>query len=112
MSNHELDKVLSALANPVRRQILETLQQGSMTVGELSEPLSISAPSISRHLKILEETQLIQYEKRTQFRLYSLNEVGFSEAIDYLEQYRKYWQQQFQSLDQQLKKHEDRDVTD
>ena len=83
-----------------------------MTVGELSEPLKISAPSISRHLKILEETQLVKYEKQTQYRLYSLNERGFAEAIDYIERYRRYWQQQFHALDQQLQKREENDVSD
>lgn len=102
MSNEKLDKVLTALANPVRRQILETLLKSEMSVGELSQPFSISAPSISRHLKILEETQLIKYEKQTQFRIYSLNKEGFDEAINYIEQYRQYWKQQFNALDEQL----------
>lgn len=111
MSNKQLDAVLSALANPVRRRILEILLKGEMSVGELSEPLSISAPSISRHLKILEETQLIKYEKQTQFRIYSLNEDGFEEAISYLNRYREYWQQQFSALDEQLKKRGEDDAS-
>jgi DNA-binding transcriptional ArsR family regulator len=99
----QLDKVFSALANPVRRDILAKLMEGSMSVGDLSHPHAISAPAISRHLKILEETGLIQHEKQTQYRIYSLNAEGFAETFEYIEQYRKYWNQQFDALDQQLK---------
>jgi DNA-binding transcriptional ArsR family regulator len=102
MQSNQLDKVFSALANPVRRDILAKLMEGAMTVGDLSQPLSISAPAVSRHLKVLEETGLIRYEKRTQYRIYSLNAEGFAETLEYIEQYRKYWNQQLDALDQQL----------
>jgi DNA-binding transcriptional ArsR family regulator len=103
MQSNQLDKVFSALANPVRRNILAKLMEGSMSVGDLSQPLSISAPAISRHLKVLEETGLIRHEKQTQYRIYSLNADGFAETFEYIEQYREYWNQQFDALDQQLK---------
>lgn len=109
MQSAQLDKVFSALANPVRRDILEKLMKGSMNVGDLSQPLSISAPAISRHLKVLEETGLIRHEKQTQFRIYSINMEGFSETFRYLEQYRKYWNQQFDRLDRQLKARKQKD---
>jgi DNA-binding transcriptional ArsR family regulator len=102
MKSDQLDRVFSALASPVRRDILEKLMEGSMSVGDLSEPLSISAPAISRHLKVLEETGLIRHEKQTQFRIYSLNPNGFAETFQYIEQYREYWNQQFDALDRQL----------
>jgi DNA-binding transcriptional ArsR family regulator len=103
MQSDQLDKVFSALANPVRRSILAKLMEGSMSVGDLSEPLAISAPAISRHLKLLEDSGLIRHDKQTKYRIYSLNETGFAEASEYIEQYRKYWNQQFDALDQQLK---------
>jgi DNA-binding transcriptional ArsR family regulator len=103
MQSCQLDKVFSALANPVRRSILARLMEGSMNVAELSQPLSITAPAISRHLKVLEETGLIRHEKQTQFRIYSLNLDGFTETFEYIEQYRRFWNQQFDALDQQLK---------
>ena len=103
MQSDQLDKVFSALSNPVRRDILEKLMEGSMNVGDLSQPLPISAPAISRHLKVLEETGLIRHEKQTQYRIYSINMDGFTETLKYVEQYRKYWNQQFDRLDQQLK---------
>jgi DNA-binding transcriptional ArsR family regulator len=103
MQSAQLDKVFSALANSVRRDILEKLMEGSRNVGDLSQPLSISAPAISRHLKVLEETGLIRHEKQTQYRIYSINMEGFAETFKYLEQYRKYWNQQFDRLDRQLK---------
>lgn len=102
MQSDQLDRVFSALANPVRRDILAKLMEGSMSVGDLSQPLSISAPAVSRHLKVLEETGLIRHEKQTQFRIYSLDPNGFAEAVEYIEQYRKYWNQQFDALDRQL----------
>ena len=77
---------------------------GEKTVGELSQPLSISPPAISRHLQVLEETNLVRYEKKAQFRIYSLNREGFDETLDYFEQYRLYWNQQFDALSEQLKK--------
>jgi DNA-binding transcriptional ArsR family regulator len=102
MQSDQLDGVFAALANPVRRDILERLTEGAMSVGDLSQPLSISAPAVSRHLKVLEETGLIRHEKQTQFRIYSLNPDGFAETFAYIEQYRKYWNQQFDALDRQL----------
>ena len=109
MQSAQLDKVFSALANPVRRDILEKLMEGSRNVGDLSRPLSISAPAISRHLKVLEETGLIRHEKQTQYRIYSINMEGFAETFKYLEQYRKYWNQQFDRLDRQLKARKQKD---
>jgi DNA-binding transcriptional ArsR family regulator len=104
MQSDQLDMVFSALANPVRRDILgKLMEEGSMNVGELSQSHSISAPAISRHLKVLEETGLIRHEKQTQYRVYSLNMEGFAETFKYIEQYRKYWNQQFDRLDRQLK---------
>ena len=103
MQSDQLDKVFLALANPVRRDILATLKEGSMTVGSLSQPLSISAPAISRHLKVLEDCGLIRHEKQTQYRIYSLNSEGFAETFDYIEQYREFWNQQFDALDAQLR---------
>jgi DNA-binding transcriptional ArsR family regulator len=109
MQSDQLDKVFSALANPVRRDILAKLMEGSMNVGDLSQPLSISAPAVSRHLKVLEETGLIRHEKQTQYRIYSLNRDGFAETFRYIDQYRKYWSQQFDRLDQQLKARKQKD---
>jgi DNA-binding transcriptional ArsR family regulator len=103
MQSSHLDSVFSALANAERRKILAKLMEGSMSVGELSEPLTISAPAISRHLKVLEATGLIRHEKQTQYRIYSLNAEGFAEPFEYIEQYREYWNQQFDALDQQLR---------
>ena len=103
MQSDQLDKVFLALANPVRRTILAKLMEGSMSVGDLSQPLSISAPAISRHLKSLEECGLIRYDKQSNYRIYSLNSDGFIETFEYIKQYREYWNQQFDALEQQLK---------
>jgi len=102
-SDEQLDRVFAALANPERRKILAKLMEGAMSVGDLSQPLSISAPAISRHLKVLEEIGLIRHEKQTQYRIYSLNLDGFTATFEYVERYRKYWTQQLDKLDRQLK---------
>jgi DNA-binding transcriptional ArsR family regulator len=103
MQPNQLDAAFSALANPVRRTILANLMNGAMRVSDLNQPLTISAPALSRHLKILEETGLIRHTKQTQYRIYALNLAGFAEAFAYIEHYRTFWNQQFDALDQQLK---------
>ena len=109
MQPTQIDLIFSGLANPIRRDILARLMGGAKSVGELSQPLSISAPAISRHLKILEEANLIRYEKHNQFRMYSLNEDGFAKTFEYIEQYRQYWNQQFDALDEQLQQRKPND---
>ena len=109
MQTEQLDRVFTALANPVRRQILAKLMEGAMNVGDLSQPLSISAPAVSRHLRVLEESGLIRHEKQTQFRVYSLSAEGFGETFAYLDQYREFWNQQLDALDRELQARKQRD---
>ena len=71
-----LDSAFSALADPTRRAILAQLARGEATVGELRRPFSISAPAISRHLKVLEDAALIARRKQGQTHILSLNPPG------------------------------------
>ncbi|MEM7029597.1 MAG: metalloregulator ArsR/SmtB family transcription factor [Chloroflexota bacterium] len=103
MQTDTLGTTFAALVNPTRRAILSRLQSKSMNVNELREPFTISAPAISRHLKVLESAGLVTHRQQRQQRIYSLQAAGFEEALLWMEQYRRYWDQQFDALDAALK---------
>ncbi len=76
----QLSRVFAALADPTRRQMLERLGQGTLTVSELAEPFPISLPAVSRHLKVLEEAGLVSRDRRAQWRPSSLRGESLAEA--------------------------------
>ena len=88
-----LSTTFAALADPTRRAILARLAQGETTVGELAEPFAISAPAISRHLKVLESAGLIERRVEAQWRLCRLRGEVMREAADWLERYRVFWEE-------------------
>ena len=96
------DKVLSAalaaLADPTRRAILARLALGETHVGDLIKPFPISGPAISRHLRVLENAQLIERKVDAQWRICRLNPPGLRVADDWLSQYREYWEQSLDRL--------------
>ncbi|MEK9679502.1 MAG: metalloregulator ArsR/SmtB family transcription factor [Rhodospirillaceae bacterium] len=95
----DLDTTFSALADPTRRAIIAHLaKDGEVTAGELAAPFAMSAPAISRHLKVLETARLIDRKTDAQFRRLSLNPEGFQAAADWLDEYRKYWEDQLGAL--------------
>ena len=94
-----LTQTFSALADPTRRAILARLATGAATVGELAEPFDISLPAVSRHLKVLTEAGLIERSTEAQWRRCSLRGEGMREAADWIEFYRRFWEQQFDQLD-------------
>ena len=98
-----LDTKFSALADPTRRAILARLALGEATVGELGEPFPISAPAISRHLKVLEEAQLIARTRRGQQQVIRLNPEGLKSPQEWLDHYRAFWSGMFDRLDIHLK---------
>jgi DNA-binding transcriptional ArsR family regulator len=98
-----LDTAFSALADPTRRAILARLASGEATVGELGEPFAISAPAISRHLKVLEEARLIARTRRGQQLICRLNPEGLKTAQEWLDHYRAFWGGAFDRLDAHLK---------
>jgi DNA-binding transcriptional ArsR family regulator len=93
-----LSATFAALSDPTRRAILARLAQGPATVGELAEPFAISAPAISRHLKVLEHANLIRRVKEAQWRRCRLEPGRLRQAGDWIEQYRGFWEGQFESL--------------
>ena len=98
-----LDTAFAALADPTRRAILARLALGEVTVGQLAEPFPISAPAISRHLKVLEEAQLIARTRHGQQFVCRLNPQGLKTTQEWLDHYRKFWGGMFDRLDDHLK---------
>jgi DNA-binding transcriptional ArsR family regulator len=105
-----LSQTFSALADPTRRAILARLAQseakGGVTVGELAEPFDMSLPAVSRHLRVLVDAGLIERSTEAQWRRCSLRGEGFRAASDWMEFYRRFWEQQFDRLEAFLKRTE------
>ncbi len=97
-----LDATFSAIADPTRRAILARLACGEASVGELAEPFVISLPAISRHLKVLETANLIARKKDGQWRRCRLAPEPLQEASDWIETYRRFWEEQFDQLAEYL----------
>jgi DNA-binding transcriptional ArsR family regulator len=96
-----LSQTFSALADPTRRALLARLATGAATVGE---PFDMSLPAVSRHLKVLTDAGLIERHTEAQWRRCELRGEGFRAATDWIEFYRRFWEQQFDKLDAFLKR--------
>src|ERR1700722_5302119 len=103
-----LDHTFGALSDPTRRAILVRLAQGEATVGELAEPFDMSLPAISRHLKVLEEADLITNEREGKHRRCRLKPEALSAAADWLGFSRRFWRGNFDRLDTHLKRHKEK----
>jgi DNA-binding transcriptional ArsR family regulator len=98
-SSDRLDLTFAALADPTRRAILARLATGEASVQELAEPFDMSQPAISRHLKVLERAGLIAVDIDAQRRPRRLQPQRLDEAVDWIERYRKIFEQNYQRLD-------------
>jgi len=98
-----LSVTLSALADPTRRAILARLASGEATVTELAEPFEISLPAVSKHLKVLERAGLIARGRAAQWRPCRLEAAPLKDAADWIEHYRRFWEESFDRLDEYLK---------
>jgi len=94
-----LNATFSALADPTRRAILTRLASGQASVTELTEPFRMSQPAISRHLKVLERAGLISRGRDAQRRPRRLEAKPLEEATEWLENYREFWEGNYQRLD-------------
>jgi DNA-binding transcriptional ArsR family regulator len=101
---HSANLSFGALADPTRRAILARLARGEATVSEIAEPFPISGPAISRHLKVLEEAQLIARTRNGQQLICRLNPEGLKTAQEWLDQTRAFWSGAFDRLDVHLQK--------
>jgi DNA-binding transcriptional ArsR family regulator len=93
-----LSTTFAALADPTRRAILARLAQGDTHVGELAQPFDISAPAISRHLRVLESAGLIRREVDAQWRLCRLRTPPLQQAHDWLQHYAEHWEHSLDRL--------------
>jgi len=103
MHHPSLDLTFSALADPTRRAILARLMQGEASVTELVAPFDLAQPTISKHLKVLEGAGLIERRRDAQFRWCRLNPTRLSEAWGWLGNYRQYWEESLDRLDELAK---------
>ena len=94
-----LDATFAALADPTRRAILARLAQGEATVTELAAPFAMSQPAVSKHLKVLERAGLISRGRDAQRRPCRLEAHRLKAAVDWLEDYRRYWGESYRRLD-------------
>ena len=98
-----LTETFSALADPIRRAIVQRLAAGDVTVGELARPFAVSAPAISRHLKVLEGAGLIERRADARFRVCSLRRDRLAEAERWINETRQFWERGFDRLDALLR---------
>lgn len=98
-----LSATFSALADPTRRAILARLALGETSVKELAEPFEMSAPAISKHLKVLENAGLITRGRDAQWRPCKLEPQALKGVDEWLERYRRLWEQRFDRLEEYLR---------
>ena len=98
-----LSATFSALADPTRRAILARLALGQTSVSELAKPFDISAPAISKHLKVLESAGLITRGREAQWRPCKIELNALKGVDDWLEEYRRLWEQRLDRLEEYLK---------
>ena len=99
MSPDRLSDTFAALADPTRRAILARLAMGETSVTELAEPFDMSLPAVSKHLKVLERAGLIARGRSAQWRPCRLEASALKDVDDWIGQYRKLWEQDFDRLD-------------
>ena len=99
----ELSRIFGALADPTRRAILARLSRGEAGVQEIAKPFNMTLPAISKHLKVLERARLIRRGKDAQWRPCQLEAAPLKEVSDWVAEYRQFWEQSFDRLDEYLK---------
>jgi DNA-binding transcriptional ArsR family regulator len=102
MSADHLSTTFSALADPTRRAILARLALGETSVNEIAEPFEMSLPAVSRHLKVLENAGLITRSRDAQWRPCRLRADQLKTATEWLDGYRRFWEESFDRLDEYL----------
>jgi DNA-binding transcriptional ArsR family regulator len=103
MPTDPLSSTFAALADPTRRAILARLVLGETSVSELAEPFDISLPAISRHLKVLEHAGLIARTREAQWRPCRIEPQALKGVDDWLEDYRRLWNDRLDRLDDYLR---------
>jgi len=97
-----LSATFAALADPTRRAIVEKLASGEATVNTLAEPLKMSLPGVSKHLKVLQRAGLVVQGREAQRRPCRLNAKRLQDVANWAERFRRNWEESFQRLDEYL----------
>src|SRR4051812_37793296 len=98
-----LSKTFAALSDPTRRAILARLTGGEASVSELAQPFDMSLPAVTKHLKVLQRAGLISQSREAQWRPCRLEAKPMRDASQWMEGYRKHWEQRFERLDLYLR---------
>ncbi|MQA00795.1 MAG: metalloregulator ArsR/SmtB family transcription factor [Dehalococcoidia bacterium] len=111
MAVDQLSSTFAALADPTRRAILARLARGEASVTELAEPFSMSLQAVSKHLKVLEQSGLIERSRNAQWRPCRLQAAPLEQVADWVEGYRRFWEARFGRLDEYLHDIQQQDET-
>jgi DNA-binding transcriptional ArsR family regulator len=103
MAADHLSATFAALADPTRRAILARLSLGEISVTELAEPFEMSLPAVTKHLKVLEKAGLITRGRHAQWRPCRLKAAPLRDVSDWVEQYRRHWEERLDRLGEYLK---------
>jgi DNA-binding transcriptional ArsR family regulator len=98
----QLTRTFAALADPTRRAILKRLSAGEASVTDLAKPFRMSLPGVSKHLKVLERAGLIARSRDAQWRPCRLEAKRLKAVADWVEEYRRFWEESFDRLDEYL----------
>jgi DNA-binding transcriptional ArsR family regulator len=101
-SEQDLDSTFAALAHPTRRAILARLAEGETSVKELADPFEVSAPAISRHLRVLEDAGLLTRAIDGRIHRIQLEAEPLADALDWIARYGRFWEGQLDSLERFL----------
>ena len=99
-----ISNTFSALADPTRRAILARLALGETSVTELAKPFEMSMPAVSKHLRVLENAGLVERGRQAQFRPVKLKAEPLREASQWIDSYRRFWEESFDRLDEYLRR--------
>ena len=102
LTEDRLTETFAALASSTRRAILARLADGAATVNEIAEPFAMTLPAVSKHLKVLERAGLITRGREAQWRPCRLRAGPLKDAADWLEHYRRFWEQSLDRLENYL----------
>jgi DNA-binding transcriptional ArsR family regulator len=103
MTEDRLSLTFAALADPTRRAILARLASGEKSVTDLAQPFEMSMPAISKHLRVLERAGLVTRGREAQWRPRRLEAQPLKEIAEWIEDYRRFWEESFDRLDVYLK---------
>jgi len=109
MAPDRLSTTFAALADPTRRAILARLASGEKSVNELAEPFEMSLPAVSKHLKVLESAGLIARGREAQWRPCRLEAAPLKDISNWVERYRRFWEESFDRLDAYLREIQSKD---